>query len=116
MNMERHLLVNPLDEDPELLFAYDLVGDGVSIIARDDNSKERVDACIKYLGLNREKLLDRRRVMRRILCIYYAFYEDPAIPDPHKRRILREMRKMTADGTELAGIVRYYLRNWGVSF
>ena len=67
--LEQHLLINPVDEDPEVFFGYDDEGDEVSIFAKDNPTKDRVDACIDIYGLNRESLLDRRREKLLILKI-----------------------------------------------
>lgn len=115
LNSERHLLINPADEDPESYIAYDSDGDGVSVIARNGSVTKRVNACIRYYGLNREKLLDGRRVVLGYLRVFYGLYDDQTTNNHQKQLILEQMRKMQADDAELAGMVRFYLESWGIT-
>lgn len=114
LTLEQHLLINPLDEDPEQLIAYDFKGDEAKIIEQNLQVKDRVDACKKYLGLNREDLLHRRRGVLRILKVWYAFYQDPRTTTGIKDEILSEMIAMANNDSQYAGMVRYYLRHWGL--
>lgn len=111
---ERPLLINPLDENPEDHIAYDSDGDEVSIISCGDSSGRRVEVCLKYYGLNRESLLNSRRVMISYLKVYRALLEDS--PPAQKDIIIREVKDMAAENSEFAGMIRYYANKWAIHY
>ena len=111
---EDPLFINPLDEDPELYIAYDADGEGASIVPKNQESKERVEACRKYYGINRETLLNSRRLVLKHLKVYYALYSDPEATNNQKDIIKQQIRDMADDGSEFAGMVRFYLKKEGI--
>ncbi|ODS41351.1 MAG: TIGR02646 family protein [Candidatus Altiarchaeales archaeon WOR_SM1_79] len=111
---EDPLFINPIDEDPELYIDYDADGEEASIVPRNQESRERVEACIKYYGINRETLLNSRRLVLKHLKVYYALYSDPKATNNQKDIIKQQIRDMTDDGSEFAGMVRFYLKKEGI--
>ena len=114
LNNESNLLINPIDEYPEPLISYDVDGDGVSITPRSNSALERIGACIRYYGLNREKLLNSRRRVLNYLKVYYTLYSDPNATNNQKDIIRQQIGDMAADSSEFAGMVRFYLDRWGI--
>lgn len=68
---EKPLFVNPLDEDPEPIFVFDEL---TGFIAASDNNPRGL-WCIERLGLNRERLPEKRR---SIFITFAALFEKVA--------------------------------------
>ncbi len=117
LSREAPLLINPLEENPEELFAYDETGARPEIVPFPGSStltRERVMESIKYYGLNREDLRDERSAALMDLDLAIAAYQDENAGSEVKRLAAELLRFAVSDSAEYAGMTRYYLRRRGL--
>lgn len=108
LNREKYLLLDPLTEDPEEFIKYD-DAEGVVIEAINSQASKRVDACIEFYGLNREKLVDERKEKLMLFNVFLALYQD-STSEQNKNIIRTQFRKMESSESEFAGLIRYHLK------
>ena len=115
---EGALLIDPYVVDPEPLFAWeaDELLREVRLVprGRSATSKRAVLASEEYLGLNRFELLrERWRVYKELRTLAAALAE-PRLRARTRARIRDELESMKAAEAPYAGMVRYFMAEWGV--
>ena len=107
-------LVDPYLFDPETLFAWkeDDVLEEVRLIPR-NNSMEATSAAQAaetYLGINREELCEARWQEYHYLETLKDALKSGQLPALLAQRMKDDIKKMLADESEYAGMVRYYVK------
>jgi hypothetical protein len=111
-SQEQSLILNPYFDNPVNYFGwgFDDVKKEVTLVPVNDNpfTKNVVDACIEYYGLNRIELRDLRynefdkyRVFRRVI-------EEQAGTAALRADVQRQINKMKSDQAMFSGMIRYF--------
>lgn len=109
-------LPNPYQENPEYLFEWkaDPELKEVVVVAKGNGPRETAayEAAIDIVGLNRPELRVQRwrayRTARR-------FHDNcPAPDDPRRASFEEGMRELADDEMPFAGMMRFFLRQWGL--
>ncbi len=110
---EKPDLIDPANEDPEALLAYQADDDDfqVTVIPRTATAavKRRVAACIQYYGLNREELCELRYDLYETLAEAREDLAEPGLPAARRTKILKRLERFVDKKRQFAGMARYYL-------
>jgi uncharacterized protein (TIGR02646 family) len=117
--LEKHLLINPLDEDPEPLFVYEIRGDEVDIKTNNSETSAnqmRAHACIELFDLNNRPSIHRaRRKAKREFNFILGIYRKAAT-----RGILdiiqdteNGFRGLSKANEQCAGMIRFFMSQNG---
>lgn len=110
---EKPDLIDPGNEDPEALLAYQADDDQgtVTVIPRTTNAttKRRVAACIQYYGLNREELCELRYETYEALADARSALAEPGISPARRSAVLKRLERFVSKKRQFAGMSRYYL-------
>lgn len=110
---EKPGLIDPANEDPEALLAYEVDDDTFQVIVIPRTSsatvKRRVAACIQYYGLNREELCELRYDLYETLAEAREDLAEPGLPATHRTKILKRLERFVDKKRQFAGMARYFL-------
>jgi len=115
---ERADLPHPYLEDPELLFAWQVIPETqeVWLIARGDSVRARraVKAAETVLGLNRTELLRLRWNDYDELETLALALQEGRFGDVEKLKLLNRLRRYAGSDRPFAGMRRFFMRGWGL--
>ena len=110
---------NPYDVEPERLFAWE--ADGVlregRLVAGDQSERavRATAAAEAFLGLNREELLRVRWEHYENAELCALVIGGRGVPEDLRARSRSVLARMAEDAAPFAGMVRYFLRRWGLT-
>ncbi|MBI1786101.1 MAG: hypothetical protein HYR60_00930, partial [Acidobacteria bacterium] len=112
-------LPDPYLTDPEPLMAWeaDEIQKRVLVKPRGGSARALKDfqAMEECFGLNREELAGWRYQTYRALRVLCMYLERLPKDDALRRQTVQEILRMRSDRSAYAGMVRYFLAEWGVS-
>ncbi|RYD84312.1 MAG: hypothetical protein EOP84_05835 [Verrucomicrobiaceae bacterium] len=113
---EKAVLINPYEEDPETMLAYEVLRSSheVRVIPKLPKFEARIDACDKFYGLNRETLCRERWRSYEALELVWDAWQAIGVD---KRPLLRPTFKLAVEKDRpFAGMARYFVETvWGIA-
>lgn len=109
--LERPVLINPIDDDPELCISYDWwTGGGIYVKAHGIDDDDRGTETIRILGLNRlaEARAENLGVLRTLAKAMIVAQDTENIQK--KNECAKEIRNQTSSNREYSGFKRAYFR------
>ncbi len=111
--VEKPDIIDPANEDPEALIAYEADDDAgtVKVIPRASTPaiKRRVKACLDCYGLNRDELCELRYETYEALADARDTLAEPGISAPRRAKLLKRLERFVKRQRQFAGMSRYYL-------
>ncbi len=115
---EKADLVNPYEEDPEALFAWEKELNEIHLKAEVGERAERAfSASEQYLGLNRETLRKDRYDHYKIIKIISEVFQSPNTSPNEKEEAAAILKEAVSGEKRYTGMCRYFIRKvWNLPF
>lgn len=109
---EEPLLPNPYIEDPEQIFAWEVLQGAKQVLLVPNpahpRSEDIVDACERLYGLNRSQLTRRRFKQWENYAFQLAVFQSPGVPGDIRDAAEEFIRASLEPESEYAGMIRFF--------
>ncbi|QJR15904.1 hypothetical protein [Usitatibacter palustris] len=114
---ESAFIVNPYIEDPEKLLEWSVDDVNKEVLLKagpTQRAQEAFASAVEFLGLNREELKRVRYPTYEAFRTFRDVLLEPSVSQPVKDMVRTQMKTMVAGNLPFTGMLRYFVKEWGL--